>query len=491
MKLFQQMLVAGASLSLIAPLGVQASDINLEDMNGYSRSSKKQSKRFTNNFSNIQPGDWAFQSIKNLANAKGCNVNFPNKAISRFEAASILDSCIGDVATVTDVERNLINEFATELATIKGRIDGLEVKFNDYEAGSFSDTTVMDGKAVFSLGGGEYPDGVGPAGGGGPSEGLAFQYMYQMNLNSSFTGDDNLYVRLKAGNAQGQFASKTYGAYLSSTKTGGDAVGVDKIWYTFPVSDTVTAWVGPKIENYYMHGATPSIYQPVTKQFKLGGNGAAYGASTDAGVGFSYNGDNGFSVSSNLVSDINGTGHGFLTNQVDENWSTQIAYTQPNYHASLMVALKYDGWSDSYYSTSTGASRSSSTLTGATGNSTNYGLRGYWRPDDAGSAVPEVSVGYDFSVIDGAASSEDETSAYFVGLTWKDLFQADDKIGLAFGQPQKNESETIDPFAWEAYYSFKVNDSMTMTPAIFGGDNRNGSESGDIEGVVLETTFKF
>ena len=59
------MLVAGASLSLIAPLGVQASDINLEDMNGYSRSSKKKSKRFTNNFSNIQPGDWAFQSIKN------------------------------------------------------------------------------------------------------------------------------------------------------------------------------------------------------------------------------------------------------------------------------------------------------------------------------------------------------------------------------------------------------------------------------------------
>ena len=36
MKLFQQMLVAGAALSLIAPIAAQASDINLEEMNNYS-----------------------------------------------------------------------------------------------------------------------------------------------------------------------------------------------------------------------------------------------------------------------------------------------------------------------------------------------------------------------------------------------------------------------------------------------------------------------
>ena len=130
-------------------------------------------------------------------------------------------------------------------------------------------------------------------------------------------------------------------------------------------------------------------------------------------------------------------------------------------------------------------------MTGATGNSTNYGLRGYWRPENAGTATPEVSAGYDISVIDGAGSSEDETTAWFAGLTWKDMFQADDKIGVAFGQPQKNESETVDPFAWEAYYSFKVNDSVTMTPALFGGTDRTGTAGDDVTGAVLETTFKF
>ena len=46
MKLFQQMLVAGASMSLLAPIAAQASDVvNLEEMSSYSRSNNKQSSR--------------------------------------------------------------------------------------------------------------------------------------------------------------------------------------------------------------------------------------------------------------------------------------------------------------------------------------------------------------------------------------------------------------------------------------------------------------
>ena len=44
---------------------------------------------------------------------------------------------------------------------------------------------------------------------------------------------------------------------------------VDKIWYTIPVGENNTVWVGPKIENYYMHGTTPSIYKPVKNNLLL------------------------------------------------------------------------------------------------------------------------------------------------------------------------------------------------------------------------------
>ena len=130
------MLVASAAIGLIAPIGAQANDINIEGMNSYS--SRKSSSK------------------KQQFNSK---------------------------------------TFANELATVNEKIDGLETQFNDFEAGGFSDTTTMDGKAVFSVGALDADDSITAL-----NENTVFQYMYVMNLNTSFTGDDNLYVRIKTGN---------------------------------------------------------------------------------------------------------------------------------------------------------------------------------------------------------------------------------------------------------------------------------------------------
>ena len=124
MKLFQQMLVAGATLSLLTPVVAQAADINLEDMNSYSRS--KKSKRFKTNFSNIQPSDWAFQSLKDLTKSRGCNFKINDEAISRSEAASMLKTCLSNVAKITPIERKLIDEFSPELAVIKENANSID-----------------------------------------------------------------------------------------------------------------------------------------------------------------------------------------------------------------------------------------------------------------------------------------------------------------------------------------------------------------------------
>ncbi len=426
------MLVAGASLSLIAPIAAQASDaVNIEEMSSYGRSQSKSSR-----------------------------IN----------------------------SKTFINEVSEGIANLKGRVDGLEARQNNYEAGSFSDTTTLSGKAVFAIGAIDDPiernDGV-------DAEALSAQYQYTMDLNTSFTGDDNLYVRLRTGNGDGSpFGSSTYGTYLSSNSHKySDNLAVDKIWYTFPVGESNTVWVGPKIENYYMHATAPSIYKPTLKQFALGGNGAAYGASTKAGAGWAYKADNGFAVSSNIVS----ANTGIATNESVTSWATQVGYTQPQYSASLMLNQKYNGWEDGYYSTTKGHYRllDGSTSTQQSANSTNYGLRAWWRPADSGTATPSISAGYDASTIDITNKAIDQTDAWFVGLNWSDMFQADDLIGLAFGQPQTREDETVDPFAWEAYYQFQVNDSVTVRPTIFGGTDRRGTVNEDHSGAVIETTFRF
>ena len=140
-----------------------------------------------------------------------------------------------------------------------------------------------------------------------------------MNLNTSFTGDDNLYTRIKTGNHASWSKTKSvYNTYLSSGNGNGDVLEVDKLWYTTPVGDSNhTVTFGPKIENYYMHATTPSIYEPVLKAFTLGGNAAAYGASTSPGVGWAYIADNGFAMSSNITSK-----NPIFTNEAKQSWAS-------------------------------------------------------------------------------------------------------------------------------------------------------------------------
>ena len=318
-----------------------------------------------------------------------------------------------------------------------------------------------------------------------------------MNLNTSFTGDDNLYVRLKSGENGSQWGKKP--TYHIETKDTSDAFKVDKMWYTFPIGDSITAFAGPRIENYYMY-ITPSIYKPgALKSMKLGGN-SNFGASTDTGFGFKFETEAGFGIASNVVSKgADGDSKAPLAKALlgdhdVRKWDTQVAYTTDRWHVSATLSDAQNWTSQSYNATTLGAG-----MKGSDGDTTGYAFRGYWMPEESGTAVPEISVGYDIKSADTpAVGKAKEADSYFVGLTWKDMFQADDRIGVAVTQPLKQtecngtcSSTEVDPFVWEAYYAFKPNDSMEVRPAIFGGSNVLESTDDDIFGALLTTTFKF
>jgi len=486
MKLFQRMLVASAAVGMIAPSVAQAADINIEDIGSYSTTEVSSN----NDFQTILPGDWTYQSIQEVAESRGCDVILPKSGISRFDAATILNSCLGEAAEVTTQERTLIDEFATEIASIRARVDGLEARFNDFEAGSFSTTTTLDGKAVFVIGA---VDGITEIN-SSATEAIATGYVYQMNLNTSFTGDDNLYVRLKTGVWASQFESKP-GTYHIEAKDNTDALKVDKIWYTFPIGDNVTAFIGPRIENYYMNAATVSLYRPgALKAFKFTANGAVFGASTDTGAGFKYVADNGFAFGANFVCKSGDATAGCLTKEDNNQTQAMLAYTGDNWHISATYAQSSGGWNAYKYF----ATDLIGQADGGTTDSNAWALRGWWRPSETGTATPTISVAYD-SIDFGTTHTDNvaDGSGYAVGLMWYDMFQPDDRIGVAFGQPVKADAVTtgtlseVDPFLWEAYYSFKLNDSVEMTPAIFGGTDVYGDTSDDIFGAVLTTVFKF
>ena len=200
-----------------------------------------------------------------------------------------------------------------------------------------------------------------------------------------------------------------------------------------------------------------------------------------------YDADNGFASSVTINSKGGNDGSGFLTEDDENKVNVMAAYTADNYHVSATYTTQSHGWDAwSYYSTSN--------VTGGDKDSDGWALRAWFRPDETGTAVPSVSVGYDTLSFTNTNTDYTDANGYSVAFNWEDIFQADDTIGVAFGQPIKGSeptAETIDPFLWEAYYSFRPNDSIEIMPGIFGGSDVQGDTSDDIFGAILQTTFKF
>jgi len=499
MKLFQQLLVAPAALGLLSPVAATAADLNINEVSDYASGSEVQS------FSDVYPTDWAFQALTSLADRHGCAVSNPSGSITRYEAATLLDKCLGNIAQVNEEERRLINEFAPELAVIKGRIDGLESRVGEFEAGQFSKTTKLTGKAAFILGQVNQP--------GNSDDALTMEYSYTMNMNTSFTGRDKLYARIKTGNVNGWFGNKVEGTYLSDQGQGDACVSVtsatscsddynylqvDKLWYEFPMGDSFKAWIGPRIENYYMLASAPSIYKPVLKQFALGGNGSTYGSSTSGGFGLAWSQTQedpsaprfGFSAaytSKDAKSDT--VNEGLFGENAPTALLTKLEYGSPRWQVSVAAAFKQNDWEDQYFATALAHTR----IAGS--EETSVGLRGYWKPEETGF-VPAVQIGYDKTNVTANGNNVSDASGWMVGFGWKDVVVDGNKAGVAFGSRMSANkmggTGTVtdgNPFSWEAYYSFKVNDNVSVTPALFG--NTDPGTLTDNNGYVVTTNFRF
>ncbi len=156
MKLFQQLLLAPAALGLVAPMGAMAAELNMDGVNKYAASSEQVTS--ITQFSDVKPTDWAYQALSNLIERYGCVAGYPNgtfkggQAMTRWEAAALLNACLDRVTEITDELRRLMKEFEKELAITKARVDGLEAKVGELQATQFSTTTKLKGQVRFVMG---------------------------------------------------------------------------------------------------------------------------------------------------------------------------------------------------------------------------------------------------------------------------------------------------------------------------------------------------
>jgi hypothetical protein len=549
MKLFQKLLLAPACLGLLAPLATEAraSDAMADYVRQMETDAVKalmQQMQVTsiNQFSDVRPTDWAYQALSNLIERYGCVAGYPDgsfrggRAMSRYEAAALLNACLDRISEVTDELKRLMKEFEKELAVLRGRVDGLEAKVGELEASQFSTTTKLRGKVEMVVGGTSYTgdygrydnletrNAQGSAVGPQPQEAVSFNYRTTLSLDTSFTGKDLLYTRLRSGNYNNSAFGGNANSYvplamLDVANSNDDVLKIDKLWYNFPVfGRNGMVFVGPRIENYYMLASQPTVYGQgdfILKYFKDRGAPGVYGNSSGAGAGFWLattpgTGGERLSWSNSYVARDGSNGNpiqgGIGTDHSEGKFVSQLAYGSRQWQISTAYAY-----------TQANMTMGRGTPLGAQSvrpesNASSWALNAFWQPSDSGW-IPSLSLGYEISwfnseaLVDGARS---QSQSWMAGLQWDDAFAEGNGLGFGIGGAQwltaLKGGDTPDDgnMLMELWYRFQVTDNISITPALFylsrpfgqltGSSARYGgvgTESFGTLGYLVKSTFRF
>ena len=534
MKLFQKLLLAPAALGLMAPVAASAAELNIAGVSQYG--SEEQVTSITQ-FSDVQPTDWAYQALSNLIERYGCVAGYPNgtyrgsRAMTRYEAAALLNACLDRVTEVTDELKRLMKEFEKELAVLKGRVDGLEAKVGELEATQFSTTTKLSGLATFVVGANAFSGSAINRGANTANRNstysptfvlpnaTTFNYDVQLTFDTSFTGRDRLRTNLRAGNfGSSVFGGEPHALGLSELEVafeedaGPNVVGIDRLFYQFPLGQ-FTFTLGGRVAQEDMLALWPSVYpsDTILNVMTVNGAPAAYSKNLGAGAGVWWQ-NGSWSISANYVASNGDAGNpsvpaedggGGIGNKFSgATGSVQLAYQQEQW--GLAAIWSYVQPETQFVPGTTpfihGAiDHNLSAKTNA------LGLSAYWQPLQSGW-WPSVSVGWGINStsysVPQPAGSLSTSQSWMVGLQWTDVFLKGNDFGFAVAQPVFATALTggVTPndgnYVWEWWYKFQVTDKISVTPALIYlsrplGQQTPAGESFSQFGGLVKTSFRF
>ncbi|MEL7070182.1 MAG: iron uptake porin, partial [Cyanobacteria bacterium J06581_3] len=422
---------------------------------------------------------------------------------TRYEFAAGLNACLDVVLQLIgdgDLEeiRRLQEEFAAELATIRGRVDTLETDVAELEANQFSTTTklrgLFDAHLVVPFGDADFAldtDGLtdeeilvlGPTlfedvgGVATPVDGTdvdgtevsldgdeadaTFEYRASLNFDTSFTGEDRLRLRLRAGDNDGSLANSVSGLASAGSGGAGDNVKLDDVYYSFPIGNRISAIIAANsvvtddfVTSTIVPFDGPSVADAGGPQFYDLYEGGDFGA----GVNFAF--------SENLILDLGYSSEGSNTNTSDTglfNNNSFIAQLNFLTDGILDAAITYIGAGDADFG------EAEDTIAGLI----NLDFGGF-----------QVGGHYANTSVDGFS----DIDSFMGGVSFADFLGAGNEFGIYGGIAPAIER---DPVLVEAYYDINVNEFFSFTPAIIYTDNdSDASETDNVYGAV-RATFSF
>lgn len=487
----------------------------------------------------VKPTDWAFQALQSLVERYGCIVGYPdktyrgNRALSRYEFAAGVNACMDRIselinAATADLVRKedllalqrLQEEFAAELAVLRGRIDSLEVRTATLEKQQFSTTTKLSGEVVFAIAD-TFGDSATRNGADGVIAGTTasdktntiFADRVRLNLNTSFSGKDRLRTRLNAGNIT-PFSGGLTGTNMTRLAfdgvTGsGNAVVIDKLNYRFPIGDNFQIQIDATNNEFTGDGLITTL-----SPFESSGNGAISrfgrfnpifrtgnpGAGGSAGVTLAYYFTKEFSFQAGYTADTASNDPGQKNGLFNGSYGAlaQLVYNGKSFGAGITYARSYFPGSGVNLTGSTGSAFALAPFTTAVATESNA---------VSGQLQWKISPSFILGGWFGATFAEQVTGANnnatilngMAFLAFPDLGKKGNLGGIMVGVPPKVTNNDIGTredndttIQVEGLYRYRVADNIYITPGVVVLFNPEHNSSNDTQIVgTIRTTFTF
>ena len=478
--------------------------------------------------SDIQPTDWAFQALQSLVERYGCIAGYPdgtykgNRAMTRFEFAAGLNACLdriteliaagtSNLVTREDlvILQRLQEEFTAELGALRGRVDSLEARTAELENSQFSTTTKLTGEVLFWL---SDTFGDRAAARDQPSSNdetqTFFSYRTRLQFESSFTGKDLLFTRLQANNTPDMSVSELTNTLMSRTAIdeadGNNDVGIDLMFYQFPIGDRAQALIGPI-------GVDLDDVSTVLSPFADEGNGTisrfgrrnptSFRGPTNAGVGFNYALNDTFQINiAYLAEDPRPAEGSGVFNGAYSALGQLVIEPSDSLAFTLGYVRKYWVKDGVDITNGTGSFTAQDPFNGLPTTADNVGLQANWRVNEKF----ELGGWFGSSWARPESSSVDQDDITIINgmfyLAFPDLFREGNLGGLMVGVPpiivDGGNNDVLEDndtsIHIEAIYRFQVNDNISLTPGLFVITNPNHDDVNDAIWVgTLRTQFVF
>jgi len=486
----------------------------------------------------VRPTDWAFQALQSLVERYGCIAGYPdktyrgNRAMTRYEFAAGLNACLDRVnelvaASTADLVKKddlatlqrLQAEFVIELATVRGRVDALEVRTSALEKQQFSTTTKLGVELVSYL-----ADAFGENASDRNNANLG--YRLRLDFDTSFSGKDRLRVRLQSTNLRRLDTATTFPAgplaggtdesrFLATSVSQNGEFRINRLQYRFPVGEKLTLFldantIDPSIVtdpitpfNDQTLGS-PSNFAQINPVFFPVGNraGLAVNAHLTPAVSldFGYYGEDSTIGGPNFTDNKSG-----LFNGGHSAW-TQLIYSAGALKAGFIYVNTYSVVNG--VDTLAGSNAAKVIGAGPTmGNS--YGFQfdyrvaptfelGGWVGYTAARTLGDGTKG-DASIWNFALNvafpdlgKKGNLGGFIFGMQPKLTSTSNDAVAQAIGLPAGQRSDRNTGYHIEAFYRHQLTDNLSITPGLIwltapNHDDRNP----DVVIGVIRTTFVF